>query len=147
MVENDLNKIRSLLEGGVNPSLLDSEQMTPLHFAVDRGYLEAVQLLIRYGGNINQINNEGQTPLMIAITCQHLVRSLLLFYIFISSLIVILPSSSVYCSLFSVSLIKEIIKELLNSNGIELDIRDHEGLTAKEMAQECDNLEIQDLFK
>lgn len=62
------------MESGVNPSLSDSEQMTPLHFAVDRGHFEIVKLLIQSGSNVNQVNSDGQTPLMIAVTCEHIVR-------------------------------------------------------------------------
>ena len=59
----------------------DSEQMTPLHFATDRGYDGLVKLLIRFGANVNKQNSEGQTPLMIAVTCEYLVRimSLIVF--------------------------------------------------------------------
>lgn len=73
VVNGDVDNIRKLLESGVNPSLSDSEQMTPLHFAVDRGYLEIVKLLIQNGANVNQANSDGQTPLMIAVTCEHFV--------------------------------------------------------------------------
>lgn len=80
VVEGDVDKVRKLLEAGVNPSLSDSEQMTPLHFAVDRGFSEIVKLLIQNSANINQTNADGQTPLMIAVTCEHLVsHSTLLF--------------------------------------------------------------------
>ncbi len=48
--------------------------MTPLHFATDRGFDELVKLLIKHGANVNKQNSDGQTPLMIAVTCEYLVR-------------------------------------------------------------------------
>jgi ankyrin repeat protein len=69
----DLDAVKQMLESGLDPSLKDSEGMTPLHFATDRGHLEIVKILLQNGASIDGVNSDGQTPLMIALTCEHAV--------------------------------------------------------------------------
>jgi len=45
--------------------------MTPLHYAVDRGLIEACEILLDAGAPINAQDNDLQTPLMFAVTCEH----------------------------------------------------------------------------
>ena len=79
------------MDGGVNPSLRDSEVccripslfqctcncaykkqgMAPLHYAADRGNAEILDILITYGADANSQDNEGQTPLMLAVMCEN----------------------------------------------------------------------------
>jgi ankyrin repeat protein len=47
--------------------------MTPLHFAADRGHIEIVNILIANGADVNAVDEEGQTPLMIAEICDNQV--------------------------------------------------------------------------
>lgn len=79
VVTGEVNQLRTILDGGVNPSLRDSEGMTPLHYAADRGNAEILDILITYGADANSQDNEGQTPLMLAVMCENedIVRSLL----------------------------------------------------------------------
>jgi ankyrin repeat protein len=70
----DIETVKQLLETtGLDVSLKDSEGMTPLHFATDRGHLEVVQALLQHGAIVDSLNSDGQTPIMIAITCEHVV--------------------------------------------------------------------------
>lgn len=79
VVDGEVDKLRSILDSGVDPSMADSEGMTPLHYAADRGNCEVVDILLSYGANANSIDCEGQTPLMLAVMCENedVVKSLL----------------------------------------------------------------------
>jgi len=59
---------------------VDSGQMTLLHWATDRGYVDIVQYLINeHTFNLNSVNSEGQTALHFAVACEYegIVRLLL----------------------------------------------------------------------
>lgn len=124
----DLEAVKQMLESGLDPSLKDSEGMTPLHFATDRGHLEIVKILLQGGASIDSINSDGQTPLMIALTCEHSVC----------------PSLPSPLEIFSPPL-QDIITELLNA-GASLDIRDSDGVSIQEMIDEA-SPEIRFLFE
>jgi ankyrin repeat protein len=50
----------------------NSEGDTPLHIAAIWGYLEAIELLIRAGANVNSVGDMGYTPLLHAVAYGHL---------------------------------------------------------------------------
>jgi ankyrin repeat protein len=58
----DIPQIKELLAEGANPSYVDTDGMTALHWAVYGGYIEAVRLLLKAGANPN-IRCLGTTPL------------------------------------------------------------------------------------
>jgi ankyrin repeat protein len=43
----DIPAIQSLLDAGADPSAIDMDGMTPLHWAVYGGYVEVAELLLR----------------------------------------------------------------------------------------------------
>ena len=45
---------------------IEEPDNTPLHCAVEKGSKEIVYLLLSEGANTNEVNHEGQTPLMLA---------------------------------------------------------------------------------
>jgi ankyrin repeat protein len=48
---------------------------TPLHAAAGNGYVDCVQIMLRYlnvPSNIDVIDNQGRTPLMLAVTNGHI---------------------------------------------------------------------------
>lgn len=74
--QEDLEKIRLLLEYGADPSTpyagnSKPEGTTPLHICADVkttvADLEAAKLLLEYGADINATNERGDTPLHIAV--------------------------------------------------------------------------------
>jgi ankyrin repeat protein len=68
IINKDFSKLKSLLTDGLNPNLtIDKANVTPLHFAAQHNFLEAVPLLIAAGATINaKTHPEGETPLAIA---------------------------------------------------------------------------------
>lgn len=56
-----------MLDKGVNPNSKDDNGDTPLHIAASHNMTTNLGHLIRHGGDINQTNNNGKTPLMEAI--------------------------------------------------------------------------------
>lgn len=78
--EGNINRLKQCLRN--YPQLLeevDSQGMTLLHWACDRGAEDIVQLLLKAGTSINKQDREGQTALHYASSCGHrdLVRILL----------------------------------------------------------------------
>ncbi|KAF2299301.1 hypothetical protein GH714_031416 [Hevea brasiliensis] len=68
--EGDLKNLLKCIETGVSANLKDSEGRTPLHWAVDRGHLNVVEVLVERNSDINAKDNEGQTPLHYAAVCE-----------------------------------------------------------------------------
>ena len=52
-----------LLNKGMSPNQRNKSQGTPLHFSAWTNQIGAMQILLRYGGDINAVTNAGQTPL------------------------------------------------------------------------------------
>jgi len=74
VVEGDLDKVCSILQ--TTPAQVDINQrkeggMTALHYAVDRGHIEVVKLLLEHGADKLAKDDDDQTPLMIAQICEH----------------------------------------------------------------------------
>jgi ankyrin repeat protein len=62
VLQCDISAIKELLVAGCDPSAVDTDGMTALHWAVYGGYLEAAELLLKSGADPN-IRCCGTTPL------------------------------------------------------------------------------------
>jgi ankyrin repeat protein len=62
----DVKIAEILLENAANPNQGDEDGRKPLHFAVLYGFCDLVGLLLKYGAEINSIDNVYTTPLMVA---------------------------------------------------------------------------------
>ncbi|KAL2550807.1 Acyl-CoA-binding domain-containing protein 1 [Forsythia ovata] len=68
--EGDEEKLLKCIESGVPVNLKDSEGRTPLHWAVDRGHVNVIELILNNNADLNAKDNEGQTPLHYAALCE-----------------------------------------------------------------------------
>lgn len=67
--EGEIDNLLKCIEGGVSVNVKDSEGRTPLHWAVDRGHANVVELLVSKDADVNAKDDEGQTPLHYAVVC------------------------------------------------------------------------------
>ncbi|WP_114516768.1 ankyrin repeat domain-containing protein [Wolbachia endosymbiont of Cylisticus convexus] len=69
--DNSPEKVEVLLKRGASPNgkfdLLAYSENSCLHAAVQKNYLRIVELLIKYHANVNVQNEQGQTPIYLAI--------------------------------------------------------------------------------
>ena len=59
--------LQYLINAGFNIHVTDSIGNNPLHYAMKNKYLHAIVILLRHSANINQKNNYGLTPIMLAL--------------------------------------------------------------------------------
>ncbi len=74
---NDLAGLKALLDTGVSANTPDRREITPLMYAGEVGSLEAMQLLIDRGADVNAQNAFGSTALMWSVADTRKVRLLL----------------------------------------------------------------------
>lgn len=60
-----------LQQDDINPNLQDSRGNTALNIAASRGWVEGVEILLRYKANVNLPNASGETPLIRAVQEAH----------------------------------------------------------------------------
>ncbi|MEQ2204432.1 hypothetical protein XENOCAPTIV_013130, partial [Xenoophorus captivus] len=65
ILEEDISCISELLEHGAKPNILNKAGMSPLHQACSLGNEELVDLLLRYGGNVNKQSKAGENCLFL----------------------------------------------------------------------------------
>ena len=72
--------VQLLLQYGADPSTRDDAGSTPLHHSSYRqktsfspfyGTVEGAHLLLKHGANIDAVDNEGRTPIQLALECRH----------------------------------------------------------------------------
>jgi hypothetical protein len=66
-LSGDLAAVRAELSAGSDPSFGDNTNYSPLHVAVQGGWVEVIQLLIESGANPNKADHFGNNPLWTAI--------------------------------------------------------------------------------
>lgn len=64
----NFNLVKTLLECGIDPNILNKQNLTPLHLAIEKSAYDIVKLLLENGANVNdQSNITKVTPLLRAI--------------------------------------------------------------------------------
>merc|ERR1712157_467357 len=68
---NRIAVVKLLLDNRANPFSVDSNGNSGLHYAAGYGRKELLEYLLKVGGNVNQSNAKGQTPLAVATINKH----------------------------------------------------------------------------
>ena len=66
--EGDLEKVRSLIDGGLDVNAVDDDGFTALHFAVLKNQKDIVRLLLDHDATVDAKDCYGNTPLMRALS-------------------------------------------------------------------------------
>ncbi|XP_042253448.1 ankyrin repeat domain-containing protein 61-like isoform X1 [Thunnus maccoyii] len=74
-LEEDISCISELLEGGAEPDAVNKAGMTPLQEACSMGNKELVDLLLRYGANINKLSRSGENCLFLFLNHRPNIRN------------------------------------------------------------------------
>ena len=77
-----VDEIKKLLQDGASAEIFDNVEMSPLHFAAFYGDTQVVQLLLKYGANIEaSLKGDQSTALILAVGQGHIsvVQTLLLY--------------------------------------------------------------------
>eukprot|EP00389_Voromonas_pontica_P004044 GDKH01006002.1.p1 GENE.GDKH01006002.1~~GDKH01006002.1.p1 ORF type:complete len:214 (+),score=39.79 GDKH01006002.1:126-767(+) len=61
--KGNYDAVEEALSTGMNPSVRDPCQLTPLHVAARRGFIEICHLLVSHGCDINAANRNGLQPI------------------------------------------------------------------------------------
>jgi len=64
---NDADKIRALVHGGMNVNSASNFGTTPLHSAMIKGHIDAARVLIALGANLEARDEMGRTPLFVTV--------------------------------------------------------------------------------
>ena len=56
-----------LQQPGINPNLQDGDGNTALIWAVNQGFVPGVEMLLKYGADVDMANRSGETPLIRAV--------------------------------------------------------------------------------
>ena len=70
IMREDIGITILLLEHGASPNCQPREHMPPLHCAVEQLSSELVEVLCRYGADVNYPNENGFTPLHLAVDAE-----------------------------------------------------------------------------
>lgn len=70
--KDDFERVRLLLEEGVDASCVDEKKRSALHIAASKGNAEIVRLLLEFGANPNLKDSIGNTPLHLAACTAHI---------------------------------------------------------------------------
>ena len=74
---NDLRQVKTLLDQGAGANAAGPDGITPLMVAAEIGSVDAMQMVVDHGANVNAKNSYGSTALMWSVTDAKKVRLLL----------------------------------------------------------------------
>ena len=152
VLKSDLKRVQSLVKSGANIDLQDryivfnsnrKSYWTPLMYAVDKGDLEITRFLIESGANTHLMNQNGWTPLMLAVVSLYshieIIRLLLA-----SGIDVNFKNQDGWTALMYAAYKGHlgIIRFLISSSDIDINIRNRDGWTTLMIAIFYKRLEV-----
>ena len=154
LLEATLNQDMWLLEcalGSESPSppdidlkKVDNDGNTAMHIATSLASGRSVKLLLENGANVNAQNNEGLTPLMIAVTFGFIDMVKLLVSSDDSLNVDLQDTMGNTALILAIAYEYEKIAEFLIENAADLSIKNKEGTTAIELATQFGFLRVRD---
>ncbi|WP_080571789.1 ankyrin repeat domain-containing protein [Orientia tsutsugamushi] len=72
--DGNIEEVKRLLsaDNNIDINIKDTYFNTPLYYAVAKGYIEIIKLLLSHGANINSTNSSGNTPLICSVIAEHI---------------------------------------------------------------------------
>ena len=130
--EKRLFLMTALLNKGADVNVRDEEDgLTPLHYAAELGFIKDMQLLLKYGAQIDQRDGAGQTPLFSAVRSHGAAVGLLLDRGANTSL----RDRDGHTALHIAAMEDERSAELLLKRGADGHVKDNYGATPLKIAQ------------
>ena len=74
----DIGTVKTLLQNGADPNLLNADGWTALHYAALHGDIDTVRLFLEHKADYDKPTVVGNTPLLLAIEYDHQETALLL---------------------------------------------------------------------
>lgn len=123
--QQDLNRIRELIDGGMDVNYCDAEGVSPLMMAVYGFDADNISHFLSLDANVNQRDNYGNTPLHYLFVKSHLQRKQLWLGERINLEV---PLNFHVRTLFPREAMLRVIEQFL-SNGVDLSFTNDSGLT------------------
>ncbi|PWA93437.1 potassium transport 2/3 [Artemisia annua] len=127
-----------LLKARLDPDISDSNGRTPLHIATSKGHEECVLVLLKHACNIHLKDNDGNTALWDAVALNHHSIFRILFHW--ASISDPFTAGELLCTAAKRNDL-DVMKGLMK-HGLLVDSKDHQGLTAIQIAVAENNIEM-----
>lgn len=142
--KNNYESVEMLLRAGsdVNFKFSDYPEETLLHRACRNSDVKMVELLLKYGANVDAKNASGETPLYLAAEAGNLEMVELLLKYKANTCI---PNKTILTTPLMEAARNghiEVVKSLLTSDVKSIDAQNHNGCTALHIALRCGHLDI-----
>lgn len=149
VTKRNLIGILAMLKGGVDPNVKNEQGNTPLIIAASLGDVESVRNLLAYRADPNAANKDGNTALIYAARYNHpqIIYELMRPYSLVAPVDVNIQNKQGETALYWAASrgYEEAVKRLLAAN-TNRDLKDKNGLTARDIAQKKGRRNIVALF-
>ncbi len=135
IINNNLDKVRSLLARGADVNAEDLDESTPLIYAAANGFANIAAVLLAHGANVDATNADGNTPLMEAVNSGN-ARTLNLLLAHGANVNLKNKRFGTTALMFAAGSDQMDIIKILLAHGADVNARDQEGNTALSVASE-----------